>query len=576
MASYYCVLNIAAHATAEEIKVAFKRCALQVHPDKGGSKEAFHAVYQAFETLADPEARKRYDDQLPTLKKVTKQTYSCKRTGAKSKKKRPEQKHSAAESDRSRHSGAESADASSHEKLLTKLYELLKRLPRKLRNDVIAREFSQKQRLLLEKWIVLQREAETDDVTPMPGGPGGPCGPCAQEVKPLKPVTVSDSHGSMLALTHQPFALGGSALSLPAVSHGKRRRKKYVAIKGIARCGSRKTISEDSRIYRANTVIATISIWSRYCDLATAIEFLVILTSIKQKMHGTLRDAETNFESCLQEALERSLIEHGRSYEDLSPRFAVHQSFGFFLGPCRHVSSPAVRSVREVAHLRRCMDPFRECARRRSWGRATMIWHFGLGDLEDLWDRFQKAVAEMWRSAGEGRSAKQLRRVRSLYVSHAGVRNKHVQYWERQHMGMNDRNKHRPSRLRDRCDRSADATRKLTDKVLQKVRKLLLRWQNALRKKDEMALQKQRQRFLQERRKQELAQRKRAREEQKAERLRREALRRKMMSDLTMDEILGHLDAFWGTPEQDASNHSGYGGGFPKNQTHYSLTTANY
>lgn len=205
-----------------------------------------------------------------------------------------------------------------------------------------------------------------------------------------------------------------------------------------------------------------------------------------------------------------------------------------------------------------------------------MIWHFGLGDLEDLWDRFQKAVAEMWRSAGEGRSAKQLRRVRSLYVSHAGVRNKHVQYWERQHMGMNDRNKHRPSRLRDRCDRSADATRKLTDKVLQKVRKLLLRWQNALRKKDEMALQKQRQRFLQERRKQELAQRKRAREEQKAERLRREALRRKMMSDLTMDEILGHLDAFWGTPEQDASNHSGYGGGFPKNQTHYSLTTANY
>ena len=51
--SCYDVLGIDRNASLEDIKVAFKRRALQVHPDKGGSKEAFHAVYKAFEILAD-------------------------------------------------------------------------------------------------------------------------------------------------------------------------------------------------------------------------------------------------------------------------------------------------------------------------------------------------------------------------------------------------------------------------------------------------------------------------------------------------------------------------------------------
>ena len=45
--SLYDVLLVDQNATLEEIKLAFKRRALQVHPDKGGSKEEFHLVYQA-------------------------------------------------------------------------------------------------------------------------------------------------------------------------------------------------------------------------------------------------------------------------------------------------------------------------------------------------------------------------------------------------------------------------------------------------------------------------------------------------------------------------------------------------
>ena len=55
----YDVLQVDRTATLDEIKLAFKRRALHVHPDKGGSEEAFHLVYHAFETLADPEARKK-------------------------------------------------------------------------------------------------------------------------------------------------------------------------------------------------------------------------------------------------------------------------------------------------------------------------------------------------------------------------------------------------------------------------------------------------------------------------------------------------------------------------------------
>ena len=66
--SFYDVLLVDQDATFDEIKLAFKRRALQVHPDKGGSKEEFHLVYQALETLADPAARKTYDHGLATTK----------------------------------------------------------------------------------------------------------------------------------------------------------------------------------------------------------------------------------------------------------------------------------------------------------------------------------------------------------------------------------------------------------------------------------------------------------------------------------------------------------------------------
>ncbi|CAE8734909.1 unnamed protein product [Polarella glacialis] len=59
--SLYQVLGCEQGALFAELRACFKRRALSVHPDKGGSKEAFQQVLAAFETLADPVARAGYD-----------------------------------------------------------------------------------------------------------------------------------------------------------------------------------------------------------------------------------------------------------------------------------------------------------------------------------------------------------------------------------------------------------------------------------------------------------------------------------------------------------------------------------
>lgn len=59
---YYDVLGIGKDASADEIKKAFRRAAIQHHPDKEGGDEAkFKEVNEAYEVLKDPSKRQRYD-----------------------------------------------------------------------------------------------------------------------------------------------------------------------------------------------------------------------------------------------------------------------------------------------------------------------------------------------------------------------------------------------------------------------------------------------------------------------------------------------------------------------------------
>ena len=62
---YYEVLGVEKTATPEEIKKAFRKCAMKYHPDRNpGDKEAeekFKEVGEAYEVLSDEQKRARYD-----------------------------------------------------------------------------------------------------------------------------------------------------------------------------------------------------------------------------------------------------------------------------------------------------------------------------------------------------------------------------------------------------------------------------------------------------------------------------------------------------------------------------------
>lgn len=61
---YYEVLGVTKETTDSDIKKAYKKLALQLHPDKNkapGSAEAFKAIGNAVAILTDPEKRKSYD-----------------------------------------------------------------------------------------------------------------------------------------------------------------------------------------------------------------------------------------------------------------------------------------------------------------------------------------------------------------------------------------------------------------------------------------------------------------------------------------------------------------------------------
>ncbi|KAA8493592.1 Chaperone protein dnaJ 2 [Porphyridium purpureum] len=58
---FYKILGVDRDAGEAELKKAYKRKAVRMHPDKGGNAEEFQELSHAFEVLSDPEKRQIYD-----------------------------------------------------------------------------------------------------------------------------------------------------------------------------------------------------------------------------------------------------------------------------------------------------------------------------------------------------------------------------------------------------------------------------------------------------------------------------------------------------------------------------------
>ena len=358
--------------------------------------------------------------------------------------------------------------------------------------------------------------------------------------------------------------------------------------------------------YAAGLCFDAIDIYTKTCDLQTSLEFLMVLTAVKQKMRDP-ESASASFEERLQGALMSSAKEHGKDLADLNLRFCILQTTGFLIKPGFLIRSPTVRSAEELGKLRALLEPFRRYGRYAlSSGRKNLFWRFSPAQMQDAWEKFQKAVADAWNIAGAD-STGFLQKVRAIHEAEIEHRTMDLQKWEREHMALQDKNKHRPTKLRERngfahlerwerqqmamedknkrrpqklreINRFAEMERwerrqmALEDKNRHRPKKLgthlqsgrsvsasrkflvlkrlLARWERML-DKEAAVLDKERRRVLQRRK----AQQKKAQEERRRlealnqkrlkeeERLRREALRKRMRSNLTMEDLFKDGDA---------------------------------
>lgn len=64
----YEVLGVREDATEAEIREAFRRLALEHHPDHGGDAERFRLVTRAHALISDPGARRAYNQRLALLR----------------------------------------------------------------------------------------------------------------------------------------------------------------------------------------------------------------------------------------------------------------------------------------------------------------------------------------------------------------------------------------------------------------------------------------------------------------------------------------------------------------------------
>lgn len=62
--THYEILGVPSTATQAEIKAAFRKKALQHHPDRGGDPVFFDLVNEAHRALEDENARRAYDRRL--------------------------------------------------------------------------------------------------------------------------------------------------------------------------------------------------------------------------------------------------------------------------------------------------------------------------------------------------------------------------------------------------------------------------------------------------------------------------------------------------------------------------------
>ena len=305
-------------------------------------KESFHLAYHAFEILADPAARAKYDMNQtndPTCKlsaevsgkRPSRSTGSGKRkkqdSGQPTRQRRTKEKK---ESGSSRpQPPTASWCAGNATSFLPKVCALLKTLTPELRLPVIRDEFTQQQRLQLEKWMV---EQPSQNVSKALGSATPPASksPASAPSRGMKRVQLAIQDWCSTGCTSsgvRELQQGQGPAARPSSSCQQRQ----TVTSGIYR-SHRMANGNGGRAvwYSARLRIGNVRARTRMTDLPTALEHLVVLTAMRQRMSQV--GTENDYASRLQQAAESSAAQHGRSVDELGLRYLLCHKHGFFLG----------------------------------------------------------------------------------------------------------------------------------------------------------------------------------------------------------------------------------------------------
>ncbi len=63
MEDFYQILGVNQNATQDEIKKAYRKLAVEHHPDKGGDENKFKKISESYDTIGDEKKRAQYDNQ---------------------------------------------------------------------------------------------------------------------------------------------------------------------------------------------------------------------------------------------------------------------------------------------------------------------------------------------------------------------------------------------------------------------------------------------------------------------------------------------------------------------------------
>ena len=472
----YTLLQVKQHATAEEIKAAFKKRALEVHPDKGGSKEAFHLVYRALETLSDPEARKRYDGRygVPLGMFSTPRSKPSKMQKPPFCRKFPFAKQRSKSDLGSHKSNADGGDRKTQPqrayvtRCIAEVHDLLKQLPRDVRFEVIRKEFSQQQRLLLEKWM---RETVEKQANP----------PVLQDIP---------------SASRDAKSFPDSARVKFQTRDAHRRGKESPKAGGKGKTGHA-GIHRTGGGYQALVSVEMVRISSKGTNLPTALEYLMLLTSAKQKMLSDGHSADA-FEDRLEQSLMSASMEQGKSYQTLTLYFEASQSASILIGK-QAWRFPKVQSCEQLKTLRRFLEPLREAFNLSTRRCSNSFERFSPQELGDLWEKFQEIAADTCQIAGQNADS-HLRLLNAWYTKAAPMRDRLLQDWERKRMCSEDHEYYKPKKWRYQPPNAWKSTNPLVA-----LKQLLVRWGDWLQK-ERLKTEAKRSRALRRRRNQESVQ----------------------------------------------------------------------